>query len=168
MIVLRRYRRAERRKVSSAQKNLVCTKKRSPACRRDLSKLYWTDASRALAPLAGILLAWALLTWALLTWALLLLAGLLLPAALLLAGLLTGILVLLARILILVAHSEFSFASCAARTNPHERIWLLGNRGSDGDIAWRWRVVSLAGGTQNIARGLAAVMAAVAAPGSHC
>jgi hypothetical protein len=61
----------------------------------------------------------------LLAWALLLLAGLLLPAALL-AGLLTGILVLLARILILVAHSGFSFASCAARINPHERKWLRG------------------------------------------
>jgi len=49
-----------------------------------------------------------LLAWVLLAGALLLLAGLRLPAALL-AGLLTRVLVLLARIRILTAHSEFSF-----------------------------------------------------------
>jgi len=84
------------------EKKERCTKKRSPAFRRDpLSNS--TDAERELPSLTGILLAGILLAGALL-----LLAGLLLPAALLLAGLLTGILVLLARILILVAHSEFS------------------------------------------------------------
>jgi hypothetical protein len=86
-----------------------------------------TDAKRELASLTRVLLARVLLAWVLL-----LLAGLLLPAALLLAGLLTGVLVLLARILILIAHSEFSFASYAARTNPDARKWLRGNSSSGG------------------------------------
>ena len=102
-IVLRRDRLAGARKQLDVHKKKErCTKKRSPAFRRDpLSNS--TDAERELPSLTGILLAGVLLAGALL-----LLAGLLLPAALLLAGLLTGILVLLARILILVAHSEFS------------------------------------------------------------
>jgi hypothetical protein len=67
------------------------------------------DVTRELAALARVLLAWIRLTRIWLTWVLPLLAGLLLPAALLLlAGLLSRVLVRLARIRILVAHSEFS------------------------------------------------------------
>ncbi len=113
-IVLRRDRLAGARKQLDVHKKKErCTKKRSPAFRRDLPVELSTDAERELPSLTGILLAGILLAGALL-----LLAGLLLPAALLLAGLLTGILVLLARILILVAHSEFSLCFIRSQDQP--------------------------------------------------
>jgi hypothetical protein len=75
-----------------------------------------TDAERELAALAGVLL----------TGVLLLLAGLLLPAALLLAGLLTWILVRLARILILIAHSEFSLCFIPSTGQPGRTEMVAG------------------------------------------
>jgi hypothetical protein len=95
-------------------------------------RLQTLRAAAELAPLTLVLLAWILLAGALL-----LLAGLRLPATLL-AGLLTRVLVLLARIRILTAHSEFSFfASYAAGDNQPAWHWLQGNSGSAGQIAWR-------------------------------
>ena len=69
---------------------------------------------------------------------LLLLAGLLLPAALLLTGFLPGvlvlltgflprILVLLTRVLILIAHSQFSLFSLAVGVNAGAWDWLRRN-----------------------------------------
>jgi hypothetical protein len=93
-------------------------KKRSPTFRRDLPfQTQLADGSAALASLTR-----GLLTWVLLAGALLLLAGLRLSAALL-AGLLTGGLVLLARIRILIAHSEFSF--CFIRSKRQPAGWEL-------------------------------------------
>jgi hypothetical protein len=94
-------RTASRREVMAACPRTLPPQAKGPAFQRDLS--VELSVTRALTPLTRIPL-----TGVPLTWALLLLARFLLPAALLLAGLLTGVLVLLARILILIAHSEVS------------------------------------------------------------
>jgi hypothetical protein len=106
-------------RVSGARKRAplpsgLARQKKSPAFRRNLSvsphEFVWTQLA---VPLAGMLL---------------LLAGLLLPTALLLtgflpwilvllAGFLPGIRVLLTRVLILIAHSEFSHFSLAVGIN---------------------------------------------------
>jgi hypothetical protein len=94
---------ASRRDRLPVRRSFGRTKKESPAFRRDLPYKLYADGAHRLSPLTLVLLAWVLLAGALL-----LLAGFRLPAALL-AGLLTRVLVLLARIRILIAHSEFSF-----------------------------------------------------------
>jgi hypothetical protein len=72
---------------------------------------------------------------------LLLLAGLL-AATLLLAGLLTRVLVLLARILILVAHSGSPLLN-EARNNPGNRDWFRSRAGSAVIIARRRHVTAV-------------------------
>jgi hypothetical protein len=86
---------------------------------------------------------------------LLLLSGLL-AAALLLAGLLarvlvllTRILVLLARVLVLVRHSGSPWLNVTP-VNLERRSWFQGNSGSDGIVAWRQDVATMAEGTPGI------------------
>jgi hypothetical protein len=101
---------------------------------------------------------------------LLLLAGLLLPATLLLTWLLTGGLVLLARILVLVAHSGSPLLN-AAGDNPSRRHWLRGNNSSITFIPCRRFVAGTAGGTgskNNPVQAFLARARAVAALGSRC
>jgi hypothetical protein len=82
---------------------------------------------------------------------LLLLAGLL-AAALLLAGLLTRVLILLARILVLVGHSESPYSRCSecnVKTTGKARLGFPKSFGSRAIIAWRGFVPSEVFGTKN-------------------
>src|SRR6476646_3971855 len=92
-------------------------KKKSPAFRRDLPALAYSKSE-----LVTALLALLIGVLALTVRILLLLSGLL-AAALLLAGLLTRVLVLLARILVLVAHSGSPLLNVAG-DNRGPRHWL--------------------------------------------
>jgi hypothetical protein len=85
---------------------------------------------------------------------LLLLSGLLATA--LLAGLLarvlvllTRILVLLARVLVLVRHGDLPGLNVTV-DNLETRGWFQGNFGSDGIVAWRWHVATMAAGTPGL------------------
>ena len=89
--------------------------------------------------LARLLLTWTLLAWALLTWALL-----------------TWILVLLARILVLIAHSNSPFSCFTAGVNASGQEELRGNSGflrwlhfvgCISLVAWRQPVATWAAGT---------------------
>jgi hypothetical protein len=86
---------------------------------------------------------------------LLLLSGLL-AAALLLAGLLarvlvllTRLLVLLARVLVLVRHSGSPWLNVTP-DNLERRSWFRRNSGSDGIVAWRQDVATMAVGTPSV------------------
>jgi hypothetical protein len=67
----------------------------------------------------------------------LLLLARLLAAALLLAGLLARVLVLLARVLVRVAHSESPLLNATARQRSNPAFGFAGTAGSAAIIAWR-------------------------------
>jgi hypothetical protein len=83
---------------------------------------------------------------ALTVWILLLLPGLL-AAALLLAGLLTRVLILLARLLVRIGHSESPFAllGIQRRDNGQGQIWFPKTSGSSTIIEWQRFVATVAG-----------------------
>jgi hypothetical protein len=74
-------------------------------------------------------------------------------AAALLAGFLAGILVLLARVLVLVGHRDLPLLNVAPvlnateNDNPQARPWFRENPGSAVIVAWRRLVTIVASGT---------------------